>query len=108
MVKLVKYTKAYSGGIPKLIEGDIFKTEIPLNRENTTLTTPVATLTTLTETQQKILKLISDNPKVTRNEIAQKIGITKDGVQYNLNILKEKQYIKRIGNTNNGYWETTI
>lgn len=105
MVKLVKYTKAYSGGVPKLIEGDIFKTEVPLNRVGTTLTTPVTTLTTLTETQQKILELIKENKKINRNEIAEKIGITKDGVQYNLNILKEKKYLKRMGNTNNGYWE---
>ena len=88
-----------------IIEKDVLKTEIPLNRVDTTLTTPITTLTTLTETQQKILKIISENKKVTRSQIAEKIGITKDGVQYNLNILKEKNYIERIGNANNGYWK---
>ena len=37
--------------------------------------------------------------------MATKIGITKYGVQYNLNILKKKNYIKRVGKTYKGYWE---
>ena len=40
--------------------------------------------------------------------MAEKIGITKYGVQYNLNILKKKKYIKRIGKTYKGYWEILI
>ena len=109
MVKLLKYTKAYSNGIPKLIEGDIFKTEIPLVRvENTTLTTPTTTLTALTNTQQQIIELIKGNNKITRDEMATKIGITKYGVQYNLNVLKKKNYIRRVGKTYKGYWEILI
>ena len=125
MLKLLKYTKAYSGGLPKLVEGDIFKTEIPLTRVTTTptttlTTTPTTTPTTsstnlstnglidtnnLTENQQKIIKLIQKNGKISRSEIAKKINITKDGVQYNLNVLKEKKYIERFGSSNNGYWK---
>ena len=111
MVKLLKYTKAYSNGIPKLIEGDIFRTEIPLVRvEKTSSTTPKTTLkttpkTTLTKRQKNILLLIKKNNKITRNELADKVSLTKDGVQYNLNVLKEKGYIKRIGKSHNGYWE---
>ena len=108
MIKLLKYTKAYSNGIPKLIEGDIFKTENPLVRieETTNPTILTATLTTvLTETQQHIIRLIKENNKITREEIANKIGITKSGVQYNLNILKKNNYIRRVGRTYKGHWE---
>ena len=108
MIKLLKYTKAYSNGIPKLIEGDIFKTEIPLVRieETTNSTILTTTLTTvLTETQQQIIRLIKENNKITREEIANKIGITKSGVQYNLNILKKNNYIRRVGRTYKGHWE---
>lgn len=108
MIKLLKYTKAYSNGIPKLIEGDIFKTEIPLVRieETTNSTILTTTLTTvLTETQQQIIRLIKENNKITREEIANKIGITKSGVQYNLNILKKNNYIRRVGKTYKGHWE---
>ena len=31
---LYKYTQIYSGGEPELVEGDIFKTIIPLKKEN--------------------------------------------------------------------------
>ena len=104
MIKLLKYTKAYSNGIPKLIEGDIFRTEIPLVRvENMTI--PTTLTTTLTETQQRIINLIKEDNKITRDEMASKIGITKYGIQYNLNILKKKKYIRRIGKTYRGYWE---
>lgn len=104
MIKLLKYTKAYSNGIPKLIEGDIFRTEIPLVRvENMTI--PTTLTTTLTETQQRIINLIKEDNKITRDEMASKIGITKYGIQYNLNILKKKKYIRRIGKTYKGYWE---
>ena len=88
--------------------GDIFKTEIPLVRieETATLTIPTTTPTTvLTETQQQIIRLIKENNKITREEIANKIGITKSGVQYNLNILKKNNYIRRVGRTYKGYWE---
>ena len=107
MVKLLKYTKAYSNEIPKLIEGDIFRTEIPLVRvEKTSYTTPKTTSkTTLTKRQKNILLLIKKNNKITRNELADKVSLTKDGVQYNLNVLKEKGYIKRVGKSHNGYWE---
>lgn len=30
------------------------------------------------------MKLIKDNPKITRNELAEKLNITVDGVKYNL------------------------
>ena len=84
MVKLVKYVKAYSGGVPKLIEGDVFKTEIPLNRVDTTLTTTTQTThIESNDTQKKILELIMLNKNITRENLAEKIGITSDGIKYN-------------------------
>ena len=34
-----------------------------------------------------------------------KLNITRDGVKYNMNKLKEKNVIKREGSTKNGYWK---
>ena len=75
-----------------------------------TATTPKTTLkttpkTTLTKRQKNILLLIKKNNQITREELAEKVSLTKDGVQYNLKVLKEKGYIKRIGKSHNGYWE---
>mgnify|MGYP004613566493 FL=1 len=38
---MVKYTKLYSGGIPSLKEGDIFKTTIPLTKLNSKNNLPI-------------------------------------------------------------------
>lgn len=38
---MVKYTKLYSGDIPSLKEGDIFKTTIPLTKLNSKNNLPI-------------------------------------------------------------------
>ena len=54
--------------------------------------------------QQKIIKLIENNPSITRKEIAKEINLTEDGVKYNLNRLKKYIIIERIGPDKGGYW----
>ncbi len=56
-------------------------------------------------TQEKILKLIKKNPSVTQNEMAKIFDLTRDGIAYNIKILKGKGIIKRTGSTKNGTWE---
>ena len=68
---------------------------------NTTQTTH----TNLNINQIKILKYIKEDNKITRDKLAEKIGITSDGVKYNLDVLKKKQLLRRVGNRNSGYWE---
>ena len=61
--------------------------------------------TTPKETNKEILNLIKENNKITAQEIADKIGITRDGVRYHLDNLKEKGIIKHYGTVQNGYWK---
>lgn len=42
------------------------------------------------KTTQKIIDIIKRNPKITRKELAKKIGITDDGIKYHLNKLKKE------------------
>ena len=58
----------------------------------------------LNNNQLKILELINENPKITRNELTEKLEITSDGVKYNLKKLIENNYIERVGPDNGGYW----
>jgi len=60
---------------------------------------------TTQKTTQKILELIKENPKITRKELAEKIGISEDGIKFNLNQLKKQNKIKRVGPDKGGYWE---
>jgi len=61
--------------------------------------------TTTQKTTQKISELIKENPKISRRELAEKIGITEDGIKFNLNQLKSQKKIKRIGPDKGGHWE---
>lgn len=58
----------------------------------------------LNNNQQKIIKLIENNPSITRKEIAKEINLTEDGVKYNLNKLKKSKIIERVGPDKGGYW----
>ncbi len=100
---IFKYTPIYSkGGIPQLIEKDVFKIIIPLVPDTTQETAKKGS----EKTAQKILELIRENPYITRKELAHEIGdITEDGVKYHLAKLKEKGKIKRVGPDKGGHWE---
>ena len=60
---------------------------------------------TTQKTTQKIVKLIKQNPSITRKELSERLGLTEDGVKFHLNKLKEKKVIKRIGPDKGGHWE---
>jgi ATP-dependent DNA helicase RecG len=49
--------------------------------------------------------MISKNKDITSKDLAEKIGITKRGVEKNIAKLKEKGFLIRIGSDRTGYWE---
>ena len=59
----------------------------------------------LNETQIHIIKLIKENPSITQKEIAKELEMTRDGVKYNMNVLKEMSIISREGSTKKGKWK---
>ena len=67
-----------------------------------TTETPIVTTETPTDTTETIIKIISNNPKVTAKEIASVCGITEDGVAYHIKKLKRRGRIIRIGGSRNG------
>lgn len=83
--------------------------EVGTTSETTPKTTPKTTskvhLKDLNATQIKILNIISKQPTITKREIATIIGITEDGVKYNIKVLKDKNLLERIGFSKNGYWK---
>ena len=61
--------------------------------------------TTQETTQEKIIDLIKEKPNITQAQIAKVLGITRDGVSYNIKKLKENKIIERIGATKKGSWK---
>ena len=59
----------------------------------------------LAESQQKIIQLILNNPKISKREMAESIGISTTAIDNNIKTLKEKDIIERIGSDRSGYWK---
>lgn len=51
-----------------------------------------------------ILRLLADNPRLTRVELAEKVGITENGVKKIITNMKAAGWIERKGSNKTGYW----
>jgi ATP-dependent DNA helicase RecG len=56
-------------------------------------------------TQEQILCLLRKDPTLTRKALADRIGITADGVKYHLDRLRDVGRIRHVGPTKKGRWE---
>ena len=56
-------------------------------------------------TQDKILYLIRENPRITQTMMSNELGFARSTISSNLQKLKEKGIIDRIGSDRNGYWK---
>ena len=55
----------------------------------------------------KILSLIAKNPDITRERLAQEVGLSVRGVEKNLAQLKTAGKVRRVGGRKVGHWEVT-
>ena len=60
---------------------------------------------TVEKTVEKIIVLIKENNNITQAELSKKTGLSRRGVEWNLNKLKQKGLLKRIGPDKGGHWE---
>lgn len=61
--------------------------------------------TTQETTRDRVLALLTAQPSLTRQQLAQQTGLTADGIKYHLEKLKAAGKIRHIGPTKRGYWE---
>lgn len=71
----------------------------------TSKTPPKITYSNLAKTQVKILELVKENPTITLSQIADIIHLTKDGIKYNITILKNLGILQREGSNRKGVWK---
>ena len=57
--------------------------------------------------EEKIITLIKSNAKTTGKEMMRETGLTRRGVEYLLNKLKENGTIQRVGPNKGGHWQVT-
>lgn len=60
---------------------------------------------TTQKTTQKILDFIRQNPAITRQELAEKTGLTSDGIKYHLKRMQKNGWLRRIGPDRGRHWE---
>ena len=51
------------------------------------------------------MALISANPSITTAELANRLGITAKGVEWQVGKLKQKGLLERIGPARGGHWK---
>ena len=61
--------------------------------------------TDLNDTQQKIIKLLSEDHQLSAVKLAEKIGVASRNIENNIKMLKEYGILIRHGSPKNGYWE---
>ena len=109
-----KYTQLYSGATPIFEEGNIFRTIIPLKKiatqkvggENVAHGVAHNVVHGVAHNKEKIITIIKEkirlNNKITRQAIADELGVSKKTIE---RYMKEINNLKYIGSGNNGYWE---
>jgi len=55
-------------------------------------------------TREKILRQIGANPEITMDGLAEVLGISGKGVEWQINQLKTLRLLNRMGSTKKGYW----
>lgn len=66
---------------------------------------PKSVLKNLNKTQQKIVDIILEDPKVTQAEIAEQLNISISAVKKSMKEIVSAGIIVRVGANKGGYWE---
>lgn len=83
-------------------KNNIFRTIVPINaQENDTINDTIE----LNKNGTIIFELIKNNPKITREQIIDKLGISDRTVSRIMKKLQEMELIERVGARKNGYWQ---
>lgn len=102
--KDIPYTTEYLNkffGNLLLGENNILDSKEMLIPEKTTQKTEKTTQ----KTTQKILDVLKADPTATRKELADLLGLTPDGIKWNIEKLKKAGKLRRIGPDKGGKWE---
>ncbi|HEY2737014.1 MAG TPA: ATP-binding protein, partial [Thermoanaerobaculia bacterium] len=69
-------------------------------------TTPITTpMTTPISPRHHLASLILESPEVSQQELADALGLTRDGIRYHLNKMKRAGVIRHVGPARGGRWE---
>lgn len=58
----------------------------------------------LSDTEKKVVEVLLKNPEITQDEMAENMGMSKSGIRYAMNKLKNRGILVRVGATKKGKW----
>ena len=73
--------------------------------ESSEKSTQISSQISSQKSSQKILQLVLEDSKITTSKMAEIIGISRRAIAKQIESLKQKGKIKRIGPDKGGYWE---
>ena len=91
--------------------GNTTQNTIPKTENSTPKTTPKKEESTpkkLGATAQSILDVLSEDPYLKREEIAERVGLKLEGLKYQLGQLQKKGYLLRVEGRKTGRWKVLI
>ncbi len=100
--------------VPEIIEKDggiqvtLYKEKIEDSSNSGNITKHTGLVEGLVDSQQKIVKLIAENPQISKKEMAESIGISTTAIDKNISTLRKKNIIERIGGDKTGRWQIII
>lgn len=89
---------------PKIVETTTNVTVVLYNGK-TAANNAQTTENTTQKTTEKIIRILKERPYATAGQLAEELGLTIDGVDYNIRKLKKQDRIVRIGGDKGGHWE---
>lgn len=93
---------------PKIVETTANVTVVLYNGKtaaNNAQTTENTTQKTTENATEKIIRILKERPYATAGQLAEELGLTIDGVDYNIRKLKKQGRIVRIGGDKGGHWK---
>lgn len=104
--RMIQGCKEYGVREPEFIDmGDAFRVNFYRSGTETGIEiNQMRFLNTLSETERKIVEFIMEDPGITQKEIAQKMEMSKNGIRYAMDKLKDKGILEREGATKRGKW----
>lgn len=104
---LYEYTRIYSGGEPELLEGNVFKTIVPLTSVDKNLKVELKVENQLLNRpliEHKVLDIFESNPGATLHDVVKLTGQTLYAVKSIVRTLQAAGELRREGSRKKGLW----
>lgn len=98
---VIRILKSYSGDVYRF-SGNFIRVNFQFKSADSLENSVNEDKVFLTDDQEKIVKLIKNNPRITQQEMSEKLDLNITAVSKNLSILKNKKILRRIGSNKNG------